>query len=651
MARIAPFGTWKSPISAAELVRSVVNLSQVRLTGDGVVWCESRPAEAGRVVPVHQATGGPRRDLVGPRWSARTLVHEYGGACTVVSGDWYLFTNFADQRVYRVPLTPGASSPEPSPVTPEAPTGQSWRYADLDVAPDGTVYAVSETHAGGEVINRVVAFPSDGSSEPVVVAEGHDFYSAPRVSPDGTELAWVGWDHPRMPWDGTVLYRAGIDKPGATSGSRIVAGGPEESISQPRWDRSGKLHFLSDRSGWWNLYVDDGATGRLVFGVEAEMGGPDWVFGQSSYTFLEDGRPVVTWSGPAASVLAVLEDGQARPVSTPWSGHSALAGTVGCVVAICTSPAEAAVLARIPVDGGQPEVLVRSRAQALPDEYVSRPEAVTFPTSGGRTAHALYYAPQNPDFAAPEGELPPLVVMSHGGPTGSASSALNPLVQFFTSRGLAVVDVDYGGSTGYGRAYRQDLAGQWGIVDVDDCANAALWLADQGKADRRRLAIRGGSAGGYTTLAALCFRGVFAVGASHFGVADPSALARDTHKFESRYLDGLIGPWPEAEEVYRERSPIHHTDGLNCPVILFQGLEDKVVPPDQAEVMASALRSKGIPFAYLAFEGEQHGFRKAETITTVTDAELGFYGRVLGFEPAGPSPTLEIHNASALPGR
>ena len=651
MARIAPFGTWKSPITAAELVRSVVNLSQVRLTGGGVVWCESRPAEGGRVVPVHQPVGGDRRDLVGPGWSARTLVHEYGGACTAVVGDWYLFTNFADQRVYRVPLTRAESDPDPIPVTGEPPSGQSWRYADLDVAPDGTVYAVSEVHAGDQVTNRVVAFPSDGSSGVVVVAEGHDFYSAPRVSPDGTELAWVGWDHPRMPWDGTLLYRGRIGPPGPPSESRVVAGGPEESISQPRWDRAGRLHFLSDRSGWWNLYLDDGKKGSLVFGVEAEMGGPDWVFGQSSYTFLADGRAAVTWSGPAASVLAVLEDGQARPVTTPWTGHGSLSGASGGVFALCTSPAEATVLAHIPVDGGEPEVLVRSRAEALPADYVSRPEAVTFPTSGGRTAHALYYAPLNPDFAAPEGERPPLVVMSHGGPTGSASSALNPLVQFFTSRGLAVVDVDYGGSSGYGRAYRQDLAGRWGIVDVDDCVNAALWLADQGKADRARLAIRGGSAGGYTTLAALCFRDVFAVGASHFGVADPSALARDTHKFESRYLDGLIGPWPEAEEVYRERSPLHHTDGLNCPVILFQGLEDKVVPPDQAEVMASALRSKGIPFSYLAFEGEQHGFRKAETITTVTDAELAFYGRVLGFEPAGPSPALEIHNASALPGR
>ena len=648
MARTAPFGTWKSPITASELVRAVVGLSQVRLNATGLIWCESRPTEAGRVVPVHQRPDGSRRDLVGAGWSARTLVHEYGGSCTAIAGEWYLFANFADQRVYRVPLDAGRDDLDPHAVTPEPPAGQSWRYADLEVAPDGTVYAVSEIHADGEVTNRVTAFPSDGTADPVVVAEGHDFYSAPRVSPGGTELAWLGWDHPRMPWDGTVLYRAALDAPGRVAALRVVAGGPEESISQPRWDPAGQLHFLSDRSGWWNLYIDEGGDSRLVFGLEAEMGGPDWAFGQSSYTFLGDGRAVVTWHSDADSVLAVLEEGRARAVDTPWTGHSALAGSSGEVVAICSSPVEAAVLARIPVDGGRPEILVRSRGEDLPADYLSRPEPITYPTSGGRRSHALYYAPRNPDFNAPDGELPPLVVMSHGGPTGVTSSALNPLVQFFTSRGLAVVDVDYGGSSGYGRAYRQDLAGQWGVVDVDDCVNAALWLADQGKADRRRLAIRGGSAGGYTTLAALCFRDVFAVGASHFGVADPSALARDTHKFESRYLDGLIGPWPEAEEVYRERSPIDHTDGLNCPVILFQGLEDKVVPPDQAEVMASALRAKGIPFAHLTFEGEQHGFRKAENIVAVTDAEFSFYGRVLGFEPAGPAPALEIHNAAAL---
>jgi dipeptidyl aminopeptidase/acylaminoacyl peptidase len=651
MARTAPFGTWNSPITAEELVRSVVSLSQPRMAGDNVVFCEARPSDAGRVVPVLLRADGTRLDLVGPGWSARTLVHEYGGACTAVVGDDYLFSNFADQRVYRVAVGSVGAPGEPVAVTPEPASVRSTRYADFAVAPGGMVYAVSEIHHGSGVINCIVMFPYDGSAAPVVVAEGHDFFSAPRVSPDGAWLVWLGWDHPNMPWDGTYLYKAGIDSDGTPQGAEILTGGPEESVSQPRWDPSGRLHYLSDRSGWWNLYADEGAGGTLVFGVEAEMGGPDWGFGQSSYTFLSDGRAVVTWSDQGSSTLARLDQGSARAIETPWSGFAALTGTNDAVLAIASSAVESPVLVRIPVDGGPPEVLARSRMEGLPTEFISRPEPVTFPSSAGRSAHALYYPPTNPDFVAPPGETPPLVVMSHGGPTGSASGALNPVVQYFTSRGVAVVDVDYGGSSGYGRAYRQALAGQWGIVDVDDCVNAALWLAEQCKADRDRLAIRGGSAGGYTTLCALAFRDVFAVGASHFGVADPSALARDTHKFESRYLDGLIGRWPDAQETYRQRSPLDHTDGLSCPVILFQGLEDKIVPPAQAEEMASALRDKGIPFAYMAFEGEQHGFRQAGTITTVIQAEFGFYGRVLGFEPAGQNIELDIENAAALPSR
>ncbi|MHB1855239.1 MAG: S9 family peptidase [Acidimicrobiales bacterium] len=650
----APYGSWRSPITADRLVEAVVRLGQPHIRGAQVVWNEGRPSEAGRVVPVRRGADGSVVDVVPDGFSARTLVHEYGGACTALTRTGLFFSNFSDQRVWFTPMAPGAEPGTPVAVTPEPASPRAIRYADLAVTPDGsTVMAVQETHGeDGVVTNSISAFAADGSRSIGVLAEGQDFYSAPRISPDGDQLAWLSWDHPNMPWDGTTLWVADLRGGGAVGPARVVAGGRQESISQPRWSPDGRLHYLSDRTGWWNLYADDGTEGEAIFIREAEMGGPDWIFGQSSYAFLTDGRPVVTWSDGAAITMAVLEDGTARPLPTRWTSFGSLVGTDGAVLALAASPSESAVLVRVPTDGaGEPEVLARSRSgQDIDAGYVSAPRAVEFPSTGGRLAHALYYPPVNPDFAAPEGELPPLVIMSHGGPTAAAGTSLDPETQYFTSRGLAVVDVDYGGSTGYGRAYRQALQGQWGVMDVDDCVNAALWLADQGEVDRDRLAIRGGSAGGYTTLAALAFRDVFAVGASHYGVADPAALARDTHKFESRYLDGLIGPWPEAEEVYRERSPIHHTDGLNCPLILFQGLEDKVVPPDQAEMMAEALRAKGIPFAYLAFPGEQHGFRQAETITTVIRAEVAFYGQVLGFTPADPAPELEIENAHALPG-
>ncbi|HVA44241.1 MAG TPA: S9 family peptidase [Acidimicrobiales bacterium] len=657
----APYGSWRSPITADRLVEAVVGLGQPLIRGEEVVWNESRPTEGGRVVPVRRAPDGSLTDLVPAGFSARTLVHEYGGACTALTKTGLLFSNFSDQRVWFVALTPDGGPAAPVTITPEPAAPQAERYADFSVTPDGrTVVAVQEIHSDdGVVLNRVVAFPADGSHGPQVAAEGHDFYSAPRVSPDGSRLCWLSWDHPNMPWDGTTLVEAQLLPGGGVGPNRRVAGGPEESISQPRWDPAGRLFYLSDRTGWWNLYADDGSDGEAIFTPEAEMGGPDWAFGQRSYTFLTDGRPVVTWSAKAATTLAVLENGRPRPIASPWTSFGGLLGTDAAVLVLAASPSESGVLVRIPVeptapavraraDGAEPEVLARSRPRSIEAEYISVPRAVEFPSSGGRTAHALYYPPDNPDFTGPEGELPPLIVKSHGGPTGAAGTALDPVIQYFTSRGLAVVDVDYGGSTGYGREYRQTLRGQWGVVDVDDCVNAALWLADQGEVDRNRLAIRGGSAGGYTTLAALAFRDVFAVGASHYGVADAGALARDTHKFESRYLDGLIGPWPEAEALYRERSPIHHTDGLSCPLILFQGLEDRVVPPDQAEMMAEALRAKGLPFAHIAFPGEQHGFRQAATITTVIRAEVAFYGQVLGFTPADPAPTLEIENAGAL---
>ncbi|HEV3498239.1 MAG TPA: prolyl oligopeptidase family serine peptidase, partial [Actinomycetes bacterium] len=484
------------------------------------------------------------------------------------------------------------------------------RYADGDVSPDGARLAcVRERHLEDGVVNDIVVLPTDGSAGPTVAAAGHDFYAAPRFSPDGG-LAWLAWDHPRMPWDGTVL------EPGP------VAGGSEESVTQPRWSPDGALHWISDRTGWWNLYRE----GQPLLPMDAEFSGPDWVFGQSTYAFLADGRLVASWTEAGSGRLAVL--GEAA-LDLPYTSFSSVRAYGDKVAAIAAGPGDAPAVVVIDPASSEVDVVRSSRPNPVDPRYLSIPRPVEFPTTGDATAHALFYPPANADCEGPPGELPPLVVTSHGGPTSAANTALDLRTQFWTSRGIAVVDVDYRGSTGYGRAYRQQLAGQWGVVDVDDCVAAARHLAESGEVDARRMVVRGSSASGLTTLLALT-RGLFAAGASLYGVADLAALATDTHKFESRYLDGLVGPWPEAAAVYRERSPIHQADRLSAPLIVFQGLDDKVVPPSQAEVLVDALRRAGIAYAYLTFEGEAHGFRKAATIRRVVEAELSFYGQVLG---------------------
>jgi dipeptidyl aminopeptidase/acylaminoacyl peptidase len=648
MSATAPYGSWNSPITTDSLVEAVVGLSNPMVRGDQIWWTESRPTEGGRLVLVRRDGTGTTSDAVPEGFSVRTLVHEYGGACSALLPDGgVLFSNFADQRVWRVD-----SGAPPRPITPESGAPMGDRYADFQVSPDGRwVVAVHEAHLADEVRNQIVAFPADGSSAPHVLVEGHDFFAAPRLSPDGGRLAWLSWDHPNMPWDATTLYVADVTAEMTIGAAREVAGGPAESVNQPRWSPQGILFFTSDRTGWWNLYADEVGGVRAVLAAEAEFSGPDWVFGQSSYTFLDDGTVVVSYSQDGvAHLVALSSTGDVGEIPTSYSSIGGLVTQGDRVVAVAGSPVEAPAIVAVSVVDGSTEVLRRSRDGAVRADYLAVPVPIEFPTAGGMTAHGLFYPPTNGDFVGPAGERPPLIVMSHGGPTCAASSVLDLRVQFFTSRGLAVVDVDYGGSSGYGRAYRKRLEGQWGVVDVDDCVNAALWLADQGLVDATRMAVRGGSAGGYTTLAALTFRDVFAVGASHYGVADVAALAKDTHKFESRYLDGLIGPWPAEDERYAERSPIHHTDQLSCPIILFQGLEDKIVPPDQARAMADALRRKGIPFALLEFEGEQHGFRRAETTKRVFGAELWFYGRVLGFVPADVIEPVTIENVDALPG-
>ncbi len=662
----APYGSWKSPISLDDLVQATVRLATPLATADFTYWAELRPTEQGRTVLVRRPNGGgPAEDVTGPEFNVRTLVHEYGGIAFVVhSDDTVHFSNFADQRIYRMP---GDASSRAEPITGEGAAERSVRFAAPTLTPDGRhLVCVRERHPEpddpGRVVNDLVLVPADAASDPVVLAEGHDFYGQPAISPNGDRVAWTSWDHPDMPWDSTELWEADLfaaDSPSAQNAHLVAGGGAggTESVIQPKYSASGVLHFISDRTGWWNLYRADGDRVTALAPMEADLGQPDWVFGLSSYAFLGDGTILATWEEGGLSCLGVLPPGSAvfDVVDTELTGFAGLRSSsdgsfVAAVAGSASVPQSVVRLRRSSGSGPgvEVEVVRQARESTVEPGYLSMPETIEFPTENGLTAYALYYPPTNPDFEAPRGELPPLIVRSHGGPTASASSLLDYSIQFWTSRGFALVDVNYGGSSGYGRDYRQRLRGSWGVVDLDDCVNAAKYLAGSGRADSRRLLIHGGSAGGYTTLCALTFRDVFAAGASYFGVADAGALARDTHKFESRYLDSIIGPWPDAQALYEERSPIFHTDRLRTPMILFQGLEDKVVPPAQAEMMAAALDEKGVPYAYVAYEGEQHGFRKAENQRRTAEAELYFYSRVLGFTPADELEPVRIENEEAL---
>jgi dipeptidyl aminopeptidase/acylaminoacyl peptidase len=655
MAKTLPYGSWPSLISSTLLVEAVVRLGDAAAAGGEIWWLEGRPSEGGRQVLVSSA-GGAVTARLPDGFSCRTAVHEYGGSSYALvaapgGGAQALFANWSDQALY---LT-GPEGAKRLTAEPEVPRG--LRFADFAPVSGGTwVLAVRQRHAIPDeaaegVDNDVVAIalpghPSVPAGEQRVLVSGHDFYSAPRPSPDGRRVAWVSWDHPSMPWDSTELWVAELDAGAQVSGARRVAGGPGESVTQPRWSPDGRLHYISDRSGWWNIYTEDGTA---VAPMQAEFSGPDWVLGQSSYTFLDDGRLVAVWSASGGERLGVVDPERGvQPLDLPFTSFDSIVPAGTSIVTVAGSPTTEPAVVRIDVDGGSITTLKRSRERTVDPGWISVPEAIEFPTSGGRTAHALWYAPKNPDAVGPDDERPPLMVISHGGPTSATTSVLRYAIQYWTSRGIGVVDVDYGGSTGYGREYRRQLNGTWGIVDIDDCVAAARWLADQDLVDGDRMVIRGGSAGGYTTLAALTFRDVFAAGASHFGVADLELLAQHTHKFESHYLDGLIGPYPEAIELYQARSPIHHVDQLTAPLILFQGLEDAVVPPEQAAMIADALARRGVPVAHLTFEGEQHGFRQAATIRRVAETELSFYGRVLGFAPADPVEPFEIVNEEAL---
>jgi dipeptidyl aminopeptidase/acylaminoacyl peptidase len=636
---VAPYGSWRSPISSDVIVRGVVGLAEVVIDGRDVYWLESRPGEGGRNVIVRLTPEGRIEDVTPQPLNARTRVHEYGGGGFTANRGTVYFSNFADQRIYY--LAPGG---EPALLTPE--TGR--RYADMVVDRNRRrLIAVREDHAGHEPVNEIVGVDLESGEERVLVS-GNDFYSSPRLSPDGRRLVWLTWNQPNMPWDGTELLACDLGADGFPENVEQVAGGQDESIFQPEWSPEGTLHFVSDRTGWWNLYRWREGRIEPLCKKEAEFGLPQWAFGMSTYAFVSPGRIVCSYTERGSSHLAILdaESGELEPLETPYSRIAYVrAGEAGGrIVFRGSSPTEAACIVRLAPSTGLHEVLRRSGDLGIDSGYLSVPKPVEFPTENGLTAHAFFYPPKNRDYAAPDGELPPLLVMSHGGPTSASTTALDPGIQYWTSRGIAVLDVNYGGSTGYGRGYRRRLEGKWGVVDVDDCANGAIYLAERGLVDGERLMITGGSAGGYTTLCALAFKDTFAAGASHFGISDAEALARETHKFESRYLDSLIGPYPGRADLYLERSPIHYTGQLSCPVIFFQGLDDEVVPPDQAERMFAALREKGLPVSYVPFEGEQHGFRRAENIKRALDGELYFYSRVLGFGLADSVEPVPIEN-------
>jgi dienelactone hydrolase len=647
---IASFGSWRSPITA-QLVASCGMgssslLTDLQLSGECVYWIEPRARDAGRHVIMRWSAEGGKEDITPPGYNARSRVHEYGGGAFCTHESKVFFSNFEDQRIYQ--QRPNAP---PLPITPIPEVASGLRFADGRITKDGVwIICVQERHLKiGQVINELVALPCDGSRPPRTIESRHDFYANPRISPDGTRLVWLAWDHPQMPWDGSELWVGRLGMDGLITEPRLVAGGSEESILQPEWSPDGRLYFISDRNGWWNLYCEQDESVLPIVTMEADVGMPPWRFGYSCYAFLSGGRIACIFSHNGLHKLGLIYPGSGdiQPLQTDFTsfyppflkgdGNQHLWFIAGNFV-------QPPSIAHMDLESGSLEVVHRTFEHNIDPGYLSIPHTIEFPTDDQRTSHALFYPPANKDHRAPPDELPPLLVFIHGGPTSAARPHLQFEIQYWTSRGIAAVDVNYGGSTGFGRAYRERLKGQWGVVDTMDCICAARYLADQGEVDQHRLMIRGGSAGGYTTLSALTFHDLFSAGAIYFGVADIEALTKDFHKFESHYLEGLIGPYPEEKELYRSRSPIHFADRLSRPIILFQGLEDRIVPPAQSEAMIKALEEKGLPYAYLSFEGEGHGFRLSETIQRCLDAELYFYSQICGFELPDPIEPVRIEN-------
>ncbi|MEA2024999.1 MAG: prolyl oligopeptidase family serine peptidase [Actinomycetota bacterium] len=631
MTTTAPFGSWESPIGAADTVAGIVRFSDIQYDDGNLFWLEGRPSEGGRSVLVRRMPDGTIEDVLPATANVRTMVHEYGGGAYLASDRAITYSEFADQRLY------GVEGEAVIPITPEPPRPMALRYGDAIRGADGSLICVRETHPEeGEAANELVSVDPDGLA--TVIASGSDFYSSPRISMDGTKLAWIEWSHPNMPWDGTRLVVADLED---ITDRIVVAGGPDESIVQPEWTWDGALVFASDRTGWWNLYQFDGESKHPVLTMEAEFAGPAWLLGFSWYGLLSGGRIVAAfWENGQHHLGIISADGQLERLDLDYSSYGYHITTDGdhTVWFVGTHPKRPSALVELDVDSGV-ETVIRSNPSNVGEAYAPEPRLITFPTTGGDVAFAVYYPPTNPVSEGPAGDYPPLIVDIHGGPTANVYAMFSMQTAYWTSRGIGFVDVNYRGSTGFGRAYREKLDGEWGVVDVDDAVAAAEYLASIGEVDGDRLAISGGSAGGYTTLAALAFRDTFNAGASHYGIADIEMLMGDSHKFESRYEIRLLGSDPG---VWRQRSPIHSVDQIDVPVALFQGLDDKVVPPNQAILIAEALASRGIPYVHVEYEGEGHGFRKAENVINSLETELAFYGKVFGFTPAGDLPDIAL---------
>ncbi|HEX8993564.1 MAG TPA: prolyl oligopeptidase family serine peptidase [Anaerolineales bacterium] len=640
MTTVAPYGSWKSPITTDLIVNVGTSLLEVALDGDDIYWIEGHPKEAGRYAILRSTPEGTNTECTPPEFYARTTVHEYGGGAFTVADGVIYFANYRDQHLYR--QRPGGA---PELLTPT----EGYRYADLvlDRRRD-RLLCVREDHTGdGEAINTIVGVGIHGGDDGRVLAQGNNFYSSPRLSPDGSQLAFLTWNHPNMPWDGCELWVADLKRDGALENLHQVAGSATEPVIQPEWSPDGVLHFVAEASGWWNLYRWNGAAPQALCPMDAEFGRPHWVFGQSTYGFASPTRILCCYSRHGTWHLAWLHTpgGELTDIESAYTEIDHLRVGNGFAVLIAGSPTQPSAVVRLDLETGKMRRVGEASQVTVEPGYFSIPEPITYPTEGGLDAHGFYYPPANQDFTAPPEDLPPLLVISHGGPTGASGTTLEYSIQYWTSRGFAVFDCEYGGSTGYGRGYRERLKGNWGIVDVADCCNGALYLARKGLADRGRLAIRGRSAGGYTTLACLAFRpDVFKAGASHYGLSDLEFFVKGTHKFESWYLSSLVGPYPLRKDLYTRRSPIHFINNISAPLILFQGDEDRVVPPSQAQMMFKALKAKGQPVAFMLFQGEQHGYRRAENIKRSLEAELYFYSRIFGFSLAEPVEPVQIEN-------
>jgi dipeptidyl aminopeptidase/acylaminoacyl peptidase len=644
--RVASYGSWKSPITADRIVAESITLGRIVLDGPDTYWAELRPSEEGRNIIVKRTPDGATCDVTPELFSVGTRVHEYGARGYIVAGGVVYFSDFNDQRLHRHP--PGE---EPSPITPEG----DLRYAGMIVdRVRKRIICVREDHTADEAepINTLVSIDINGREEAQILVSGGDFYAYPRISHDGAALAWLTWNHPNMPWDGTELWMAYFNQDGSLAEPVFISGGVDESVAEPGWSPDGVLYFVSDRSGWSNLYRWHQGRVERVLEMKAEFTKPFSISGYAAYGFESESSLICSYCERGIWHLARLNvvAGSLEPLPVPYSemGPADLKVAGGRVVFEAGSPLTPMSLLELDLATEKLTILQMETTPDIDTGYLSAPQPIEFPTEKEETAHAFWYPPKNQDFVAPEGEKPPLLVTCHGGPTGAASLTLDLWTQYWTSRGIGVLDVNYGGSTGYGRDYRERLIGEWGVVDVDDAINGALYLVNSGDVDESRLAITGGSAGGYTALAAMTFRDLFKAGASHFGVSDLEALLVDIHKFDTHSLDGLVGPYPLFRRRYMERSPINYAEQLTCPVIFFQGLEDTIVPANQSEMMFEVLKGHGVPTAYIAFEGEYHGLSQAENIKRSLEAELYFYSQVFGFELADPVEPVPIENREAI---